>query len=88
MTNAISSHSKAWKNFESNNKSIALNILYVSHGTEKTRHVYKSKQNLKRENQVILLMATDGQKWHYLALKILSTLLKGIISKHNGDFIA
>ena len=31
------SHSKDWKNFESNNKSIALNILYVPHNTEKNK---------------------------------------------------
>ena len=31
-------------------------------------------------------MITDGEKWHYLAVKKLSTLLKGIISKHEGDF--
>ena len=36
-------HSKDWKKFESNNKSIALNILYVPHNTEKIRHAYKSK---------------------------------------------
>ena len=28
------SHSKDWKNFESNNKSIAINILYVPYNTE------------------------------------------------------
>ena len=44
------------------------------------------KHNLKRESQVILLMITDGEKWQYLAVKKLSTLLKGIITKHNGDF--
>ena len=48
------SHKKDWKKFESNNKSIALNILYVPHNTEKIRHAYKSKYNLNRENQVIL----------------------------------
>ena len=55
-------HSKDWKNFESINKSITLNILYVPHNTEKIGHAYKSKYNLKRENQVILLMVTDGKK--------------------------
>ena len=50
------SHSKDWKKFESNIKSIALNILYVPHNTEKIRHEYKSKYNLYRENQVILLI--------------------------------
>ena len=58
----FSSHSKQWKKFESINKSIALNILYVPHNTEKIRHAYRSKYNLNRENQVILLMITDGEK--------------------------
>ena len=80
------SHSKDWKKFEPNNKSIALNILYLPHNTKKIRHVYKSKHNLKRENQVILLMITDGEKWHYLTVKSLSALLRGITSKHDEDF--
>ena len=29
----------------------------------------KSKFNKERENQVIILMITDGKKWHYLAFK-------------------
>ena len=56
------SQGKDWKKFESNNKSIALNILYVSYNTEKIRHAYKSKYNSTREIQVILLMITDGEK--------------------------
>ena len=35
------SHGKDWKKFESNNKSIALNILYVLYNTEKIRHEVK-----------------------------------------------
>ena len=31
-------------------------------------------------------MITDDKKWHYLALKSLSALLRGITSNHNGDF--
>ena len=31
-------------------------------------------------------MIPNGEKWHYLAVKKLSTLLKGITSKHYGDF--
>ena len=31
-------------------------------------------------------MITDGKKWHYLAVKKLSALLRGITSKHEGDF--
>ena len=36
---------------------------------EEIRHAYKSKYNLEHENQVIILMITDGKKWHYLAVK-------------------
>ena len=80
------STSKDWKKLELNNESIALNILYVPHKTRKICLAYKSKHNLTRENQVILLMITDGEKWHYLAVKSLPALLNGIISNRNGDF--
>ena len=55
------SHKKDWKKFESSYKSIPLNILYVTHNTKEIKHAYKSKYNLKCENQVILLMVTDGE---------------------------
>ena len=58
----------------------------MPHNTEETRHAYKSKHNLKHENQVLLLMITDGEKWHYPAVKKLSQLFRGITSKHDGDF--
>ena len=51
---------KDWKKFKLNNESIALNILYVPHKTGKIHLAYKSKHNLTREKQVILLMITDG----------------------------
>ena len=31
-------------------------------------------------------MISDGEKWHYLAVKCLSALLREITSKHEGDF--
>ena len=80
------SQKEDWKKFESNNKSIALNILFVPYNAENIRLAYKSKHNFKRENQVILLMITDGKKWHYLAVKKLSVLLRGITSNNVGDF--
>ena len=88
-------HQKDWKKFEQNNKAIALNILYVSYNTKEIRRTYISKRNSKckvfkdnviRENQVILLMIADGEKWHYLAVKNLPRLLRGITSNHNGNF--
>ena len=77
--------SKDWKKFESNNE-IALNILYVPYNTKKINIAYKSKHNLTREKQVILLMTSNGEKWHYLTVKHLSGILRGITSNHAGDF--
>ena len=58
----------------------------MPYNTEEIRHSYKSKYNLNRENQVILLMITDGEKWYYLAVKKLFALLRVITSNNNGDF--
>ena len=52
-------HSKDWKKFQQNNKTIALNILFVAYKTKEIRLPYKSKYNHKRDNQVNLLMITD-----------------------------
>ena len=41
---------KDWKKFEVNNKSIALNIVFVLCNTKEIRLAYKSKYNLKRKN--------------------------------------
>ena len=79
------STSKDWKKFELNNE-VALNILYVPHGTKKIEIAYKSKHNLTREKQIILLMISNGENWHYLIVKNLSRLLRGITSNHDGDF--
>ena len=86
-TDFPSQPSKDWKKFELNNKTIALNALYVPYNTEKIRLACKSKYSFKRKNQVILLMITDGEKWHYLAVKSLAALLRRITSKHAGYFL-
>ena len=67
------STSKDWKKFESNNE-VALNIFYVPYNTKIINIAYKSKNNLTRERKIILLMVSDGQKWHYLVSKNLSGL--------------
>ena len=66
---------KDWRKFELNIET-ALNILYVLHNTRKIQVAYKSKNNLTCDKQVILLMITDGEKWHYLTVKKLSGLLR------------
>ena len=67
---------KDWKNFEKNNKEVALNILCApSNNTKTIKLIYKSKYNRKRKDQVVLSMITDNKqsdeidKWHYIALK-------------------
>ena len=90
---------KDWKRFKRNNKTITLNILFVPHNEKTTNLTYKSKYHRKRENQVVSLMITNGEKWHYIALKSertddgfnrpiksLSRLFRGITSNHHGDF--
>ena len=62
---------KDWIKFEQNNKTIALNILFIQHST-KTRVAYRSEYNNKCKKQVILLMINDGKKWLYLAITNLS----------------
>ena len=79
------STSKDWRRFELNNE-IAHNILYVPHNTKKIHIVYKSRYNLTREKQVILLMISNGENWHYLIVKNLAGLLEGITSNHKEDF--
>ena len=58
----------------------------MPHNTRKIHIAYKSRHNLTREKQVILLMITDGEKWHCLVVKNLSELLRGVTSNHNRDF--
>ena len=79
------STSKDWKKFELNNE-VALNILYVPHNTKKIEITYKSKHNLTREKQIILLMICNVENWHYLVVKSLSGVLTGITSNHKEDF--
>ena len=78
---------KDWRKFEQNNNAFALNILFVPPNTRQIRPGYISKYNNKRDNQMILLMISNNDgKWHYLAVKNIQGLLRGITSNHNGDF--
>ena len=79
------STSKDWRKFELNNE-VALNVLYVPRNTRKIQVAYKSKNNLNCNKHVILLMITDGEKWHYLTVKNLPGLLRRVTSTHKEDF--
>ena len=73
-----------WKKFEKNNITIALNVFYAK--KEKIYPAYVSKHNSNREKQVILLMIPNRKECHHLPVKKLLALLRGITSKHYGDF--
>ena len=69
-----------------NNKTTALNILFVPYNAEQIELAYKSKNSNECENKVILLTITDDQKCHYLVVISLSALFRGITLNHHGDF--
>ena len=77
---------KEWIKFEKNNKTIALNVLYIPHNTKTISVAYRSEYNNKRKKQVILLMVNNDKNFHYLAVTNLSALFKRISSNHDGDF--
>ena len=58
----FSSHQRDWENSEQNNESIALNVLFASQNSEKITLVYTSEHNVKRGNNVLLLMINDDEK--------------------------
>ena len=76
---------KDWRKFQLNIK-VALDILYIPYNTKKIELAYKSKNNLTCDKQVILLIITNGEKWHYLTVKNLPGLLRGITYTHHDDF--
>ena len=58
----FSSHQIDWENFEQNNESMAINVLFSSQDSEDSEKItlaYKSEHNLERENKVLLLMIND-----------------------------
>ena len=55
------SNKKEWKKFELNNKSIALNILYVPRNTEQIRHICKLNMQFviyAKKKDLVLKMTT------------------------------
>ena len=74
------------KTFEKNNAKISPTMFYTKE--KEICPTCISNTNSTREKQIILLMiSNEGKKgWHYLEVKHLSALLRGITSKHHGDF--
>ena len=76
---------KEWIKFEQSNKTVALNMLSIQRNTKTISVAYRSEYNNKHKKQVILIIITDGKKWHYLAVTNLSALFKEKLSNHKGD---
>ena len=59
----------------------------MPYNNKQIKQAYISKYNNERDSQVNSLMITDGAtNWHYLVIKNISGLLRGITSNHDGDF--
>ena len=74
------------KTLEKNNPTIALNTLYIKE--KEILPAYISEHNSTREKQIILLMIRNKKRRTALSCskKNLSTLLKGVTSKHHCVF--
>ena len=71
----FSSYQRDLEEFEQNNTSIALNVLFVAYNSEEIKLAYKLRYNNERKNHVILLMINDETKnCYYFAVKNLSAL--------------
>ena len=77
---------KEWIKSEKNNKTIALNVLYIPRNTKTISVAYRSEYNNKRKKQVSLLLINNGENFNYLAVTNLSALFKRISSDHDRDF--
>ena len=66
------SHSKDWRKFECNNKTIALNMLYVSYNKEQIKQTYTSKQDKEQTKQ-------DKEQ--------IKQIRQAYISKHNDKHV-
>ena len=90
----FSSYQRDWEEFEQNNTSIALNILFVPHNSEEIKLPHQSNYN-KHKNQVILLMINnEANDSYYFGVKNMSELnslgwlmgKKEAIINGNNDF--
>ena len=72
--NHFSSHVEDWKRSWTNNTSIAFNVWWTKFDEnvkDEIKQAYISKCHFNLENKVILLIVTDGEKWHHVDVKYL-----------------
>ena len=56
-----------------------------SERVEEITQAYISKHNSERENQVIISIITNKEKWHCLTVKIIYAFPRGVTEKCNYD---
>ena len=66
-------------------RKIIRKLLYATKGEEEIYSACLSKNNSNHEKQVVLIIS-NREGWHYLALIQLSSLLRGVTSTYNGNF--
>ena len=66
---------KDWQKFETNSKTITLNVMFSPSNGQEIKQASISKHNSERETRAILLMTIDGKNWHYLAVRKLPKML-------------
>ena len=64
---------KDWRKFECNNKTIALNILYIPYNAKQVRHASTSECNNERDNE------------HNNEFDDIKQIRPAYISKHNNE---
>ena len=65
----FSSHKRDCNNFEQNNESMTLNVLFSSQNSEEITLLYKSGHSYNWEINTLFLMINDDEKYHYFAVK-------------------
>ena len=85
-----SSQQRDWENFEQNNESIALNVLFASQNSTEITLVYKSDHNLEQENKMLLLMINndDDDEKYYFAVKSKLELYSSELLRSKKESIA
>ena len=77
-----------WKIFAKNDTRIALNILYTSKKMEAFIQLIFQKLIQIVKKNIVMIPNEEEKDWHCLTVKKISALLRGISSKHDGDFFS
>ena len=75
-----------WDKSGKQNTNIALNVFSAHETSKKLNNIRVSKYNRIRPNKILLLMITDGEKWHFTSVKNEYRLFRDVFSKHHDAY--